>query len=113
MRTIFAWVLFLGSEKREFQLKVENGLEWPNETFISVWKYPLPGTFRCIFATVALLASTLFASQVWNMKVEPICAKMTGLAEKLVKGQLSGDEVLGSLGHVQTEQESLPRTRKD
>lgn len=108
MRTVFAWFLFFGSEKQQFQKQVSSGNPGENDIFEAVWKYPVPGAFRCFVATVALLASTLAASQLWNMKVEPFCAKLTALAEKLVTGQLSSEETL----NVSDKQPILP-TRRD
>lgn len=106
MRTVFAWFLFFGSEMQETQKQVGGDPGMP-DVFEVVLKYPVPGFFRCFIATLALLASTLAASQLWNMKVEPICAKLTTLAEKLVKGQLSSEEASKS-----DKQPILP-TRRD
>lgn len=113
MRTVFAWVLFLGSEKQQFQKKVNTGNAWETDVFEAVWKYPVPGFFRCCIATVALLACTLVASQLWNMKVEPICGKLTVLVEKLVKGQLSSEETLNFMGRAPSDKQPILPTRRD
>jgi peptidoglycan/LPS O-acetylase OafA/YrhL len=112
MRTIFAWVLFVGSEKQEFQEKIDLP-GWDIEQFQAVWKYPVPGFFRCCVATIALLASTLSASHLWNMKIEPICARLSTLVDKLVKGQLTGDEALNLAGRSPSEKQTILPMRKD
>lgn len=111
MRTIFAWTLFLGSEKQEFEEVFHH--PYGGEQMVVVWNYPVPGFFRCALATVALLASTLAASQLWNMKVEPVCAKLTTLVEKLVTGQLSGEEALSMAGRGPSDKQPILPLRKD
>jgi peptidoglycan/LPS O-acetylase OafA/YrhL len=109
MRTIFAWFLFVGAEKQEFQEKYDPG--WGAEEYTVVWKYPVPGRFRCIVATAALLASTLAASHFWNIKVEPLCARLTTVAEKLVTGQLTSNEARSVLTGDPSEKQLLPVRR--
>lgn len=113
MRTVFAWFLFFGSDRQQYQKQVSAGVPGMADTFEAVWKYPVPGFFRCCIATVVLLASTLAASQLWSMKVEPFCAKLTTLAEKLVKGQLSSEETLNFMGRTPSEKQTVLPTRRD
>jgi peptidoglycan/LPS O-acetylase OafA/YrhL len=111
MRTIFAWLLFFGAEKQEFQEKISRG--WEAEEFMAVWRYPVPGTFRCTVATVALLASTLAGSQLWNLKVEPVCARVTTLLEKLVSGSLTNDDALNAMSKENPEKQPILPLRRD
>lgn len=116
LRSLFAWMLFCGSEMQEFQ-DMEQPSGWPEGFLVPHMRYPLPSTLRCVVATVVSLAAILFVSHLWNLKIEPWCASLTGLVEKLVKGDLSTREALEVVSVSRTPEEKevtlLPVVRQD
>lgn len=112
LRTVFAWIMFAGSELQEVQDMVDQGPYWPNEVWVTFQRYPLPGYFRCLVATLVLGVVTLGCSHLWNLKVEPVCAKITSMSEKLVRGQCSSQDVLEAV-KITTEKESLLPVRRE
>ena len=83
LRTVFAWILFFGQEMKEF---VEQGADGLVD---SEWRYTVPGGIHCAFATIISMAVILFVSHVWNVKVEPVLAKITVTLDKMVTGRLA------------------------
>ena len=114
LRSLFAWLLFVGSEQIEVQEIIDQGTSmWPNEILVTNMRYPLPSSFRCTVATIILFAAILGASHLWNQKVEPVCASLTNLIEKLVRGQYSMGGVSETVSAVLDEKKSLLPTRQD
>jgi peptidoglycan/LPS O-acetylase OafA/YrhL len=108
LRSVFSWVLFAGAEKAEFREQEDNGL-WQSH-----YRYPVPGGVHCAFATVVALAVTFIASQVWNMKVEPLFGKVTAMLESLMTGKSGIDDLLSiNSGKSLSEMESLLPIRQD
>ena len=99
LRTVFAWVLHLGQPLAPFGQYGDDGQQYRIE------RYPVPGFFQCALATLVLAACVGGASQVWNMKLEPLFAKITAKLEGLVTGKYS-------IEVKSTESPILP-TRKD
>ncbi|EHY59611.1 hypothetical protein HRR83_001117 [Exophiala dermatitidis] len=81
MRTVFAWVLHAGHQKQRIPQYDPQGTEYYVE------RYPVPGSLQCALATVALAICVAAASHVWNLKVEPVFAKITTRLEGLVTGK--------------------------
>lgn len=81
LRTVFAWVLFFGQDLQEFMEQGTDGFVY------SEWRYVVPGSLRCAFATVVSLAVILVASHLWSVKVEPAIARITRLLENTVTGR--------------------------
>jgi len=99
LRTVFAWVLHLGQGLAVFGEFLEDGSEYRFE------RYPVPGFWKCAFATVVMAVCTCAASQLWNMKLEPLFAKITTKLEGLVSGRFSIE--------VKATEKSILPTRKD
>jgi hypothetical protein len=112
MRTIFAWALFLGSEKQELDVSVSHSDEGGWEIYQTAIRYLVPSTSRCVIATCVLLLATLLVSQLWSAKVEPLCAKTSSMVEKLVQGQFSGVDSQ-ELFPIHDVEKSLLPTRRD
>ncbi|KAK5507868.1 hypothetical protein LTR07_011092 [Exophiala xenobiotica] len=83
LRTVFAWVLHLGQPLAPFGHHGDDGQQYWIE------RYPVPGFFQCALATLVLAACVGGASHLWNMKLEPLFAKMTAKLEGLVTGKYS------------------------
>lgn len=81
MRTVFAWVLHFGHHKQQIAQYTPEGVEY----FVD--RYPVPGFFHCAVATIVLLVCVAGASHVWNLKFEPVFAKITSKLEGLVTGK--------------------------
>jgi hypothetical protein len=107
LRSVFAWVLFMGAEKAEFRETLADGESH------SDYRYPVPGGLHCAVATVISFAVIFGASQVWNAKVEPIFAKITSTLEKVVSGKAGVFDLLVVEGKVQNEKEMLLPIRQD
>lgn len=99
LRTIFAWVLHLGQSLTPFVQTGEDGREF------YVNRYPVPGFFQCAFATMVLAACLAVASQIWNLKLEPVFGKITTRLERVATGKSSPE--------VKSGEDSILPTRKD
>jgi hypothetical protein len=107
VRTVFAWVMFGGVEKKEFTATDNYG-------FIhSEWWYPVPGPFRCTLATIVTFATILGASQLWNARVEPVVSKITKLLSTFMAVTTSKDEGLEMTSKIMCEKEGLLPIRRD
>lgn len=80
LRTIFAWLLHFG------QSKVITTGQGGDGHAILVSRYPLPGSFQRLVATIVMGICVAVVSHVWNWKLEPVFAKMTGKLEGIVTG---------------------------
>jgi peptidoglycan/LPS O-acetylase OafA/YrhL len=112
MRTVFAWALWLGSKKQDVDVSVSHSDEGGWEIYQTANRYLIPGATRCFVATCVLLLATLLASHLWSSKIEPFCAKTSGVVEKLVQGQLLGVNTQELLPSKNDEKSLLP-TRRD
>lgn len=83
LRTIFAWLLHLGQSLTPMTEHDDAGQEYPVE------RYPLPGIFQRALATVIMGAFVMAASHLWNLKLEPIFAKITTRVEGVVSGRVA------------------------
>ncbi|EXJ78093.1 hypothetical protein A1O3_09254 [Capronia epimyces CBS 606.96] len=99
MRTVFAWVLHLGHPKQQLAQYTEDGAEYYVE------RYLVPGFFQCALATVVLMVCVAGASHVWNLKLEPVFAKITSKLEGLVAGKFYIE--------VKSEEKTVLPLRKD
>ena len=107
LRTVFAWVLFAGVQKIEFQQQVSE------DQVLKDWRYPLPGRFRKTLAVTVAFVVTFGVSQAWNAKVEPIFGRLTSKLEKMTKGQLFSGDLMDTLGQASGEKEMLLPVRQD
>ncbi|OAL35211.1 hypothetical protein AYO20_05465 [Fonsecaea nubica] len=82
LRTVFAWALHLGQAKQLVTDHAPDGEEYQME------RYPLPGSFRRALATVVMAACVGVASHFWNLKLEPLFAKITAKLEGVVTGKV-------------------------
>ena len=82
LRTIFAWLLHLGQGKQVITEYDQGGRE------IHIERYPLPGSFQRAVATVVMAVCVGIASHFWNLKFEPIFAKITSKLESIVAGKV-------------------------
>ncbi|OAL25265.1 hypothetical protein AYO22_05142 [Fonsecaea multimorphosa] len=82
LRTVFAWALHLGHSKQTMTEHDPNGEEY------HVDRYPLPGNFQCALATVIMGACVGVASHFWNLKLEPVFARITAKLEGIVTGKV-------------------------
>ena len=84
-----------------------------DQTFHSDYRYPVPSGLHSAFATVLAFVVIFGASQIWNMKVEPLFGKITSGLEKLVSGQSGIEDLLNLNGKSQSEKETLLPIRQD
>ncbi|EXJ73928.1 uncharacterized protein A1O5_02222 [Cladophialophora psammophila CBS 110553] len=82
LRTVFAWALHLGHSKQIMTEHTPSGEEY------NVERYPLPGYFQRAVATVIMGACVGVASHFWNLKLEPLFAKITARLEGIVTGNV-------------------------
>ncbi|OAP63767.1 hypothetical protein AYL99_02994 [Fonsecaea erecta] len=82
MRTVFAWALHFGHSKHAVIEHTPNGHEYQVE------RYPLPGYFQCAVATLVMGACVGVASHFWNLKLEPVFAKITAKLERIATGRV-------------------------
>ena len=82
IRSVFAWILHLGQSKEAIIDHDPWGREIRDE------RYPLPGYGQRAIATVVMGISVAVASHFWNLKCEPIFAKITTTLEALVTGKV-------------------------
>ncbi|OQU93804.1 hypothetical protein CLAIMM_00271 [Cladophialophora immunda] len=82
LRTVFAWALHLGHSKQIFTEHTPDGEEYHEE------RYPLPGPFQRALATVVMAACLGVASHFWNLKLEPLFARITAKLEGIVTGKV-------------------------
>jgi hypothetical protein len=87
LRTVFAWILHLGQSKETITDHDQWGQEVHDE------RYPLPGFFQRALATVAMGLCVMVASHLWNLKFEPIFAKITSKSEAVVAGKVEVKEL--------------------
>lgn len=107
LRSVFAWILFIGVKKAEFR-EQDTDLVWHPE-----YRYPVPGIVRCAFATIIAFAVIFGASHIWMLKVEPVFGKITSTLEKVVCGKSSVGDLLDMSGKLSGEKESLLPIRQD
>lgn len=81
LRTVFAWTLSVGQAKKEFVETVNDGLT------ISAERYPVPGAFQCVVATIVCVLAVLVVSCMWSNKVEPALARTTKHLQHLATGR--------------------------
>jgi peptidoglycan/LPS O-acetylase OafA/YrhL len=80
LRTIFAWLLHIGTSMQTFTEPNGQG------KFYAVERLSLPGLLQRAMATVVTIVCIGLASHVWNAKLEPIFARITNRLEKTVRG---------------------------
>ena len=107
LRSVFAWVLFVGAEKVEIREMDAD------QTWRAHYRFPIPGGLRCGVATIIAFLVIFGASQVWNTKIEPLFGKITLRLEKLVTGQSGIEDFLDMNGTLQGEKEGLLPIRQD
>ena len=81
LRTIFAWLLHFGQSKEVMTEYDQWGRQYQVE------RYPLPGFLQRAVATVVMGVCVAVASYFWNLKMEPIFAKVTSKFEGIVTGK--------------------------
>jgi hypothetical protein len=81
LRTVFAWVLHFGQSKVITTGQGEDGHA------VLVERYPLPGSSQRFIATVVMGFCVVVASYFWNLKLEPLFAKITSKLEGVVAGK--------------------------
>lgn len=113
LRSVFAWVMFFGSELVEIQEMVNQSPIYPSEALVSYWRYPMPGAFRRVLATVIALVTILLASHLWATKVEPLCGTIAELVERLVRGQLTRDDAIEAASPSAAEKQPILPLRRD
>lgn len=86
LRTVFAWLLHIGQSLTPMTEHGAMGEEY------QVNRYPLPGFSRRVLATIVTGAFVMVASHFWNLKLEPIFAKITTRLEAVVSGRVSMDK---------------------
>ena len=86
LRTIFAWLLHLGQSKVITTGQGEDGHA------MLVSRYPLPGSWQRLVATIVMGVCVAIASHIWNWKLEPIFVKITGKLEGIVTGKARSAE---------------------
>ena len=101
LRTVFSWILFFG---QDLQQVVETA---PDGFVHSEWKYVVPGVLHCAFATIVSFGVILLVSHVWNVKVEPVFARITIGLDKILTGRLSNNGMTPILGKGQDEKTSV------
>jgi hypothetical protein len=94
LRTTFAWLLHLGQSKAFVTDHDPTGAE------ILVERYPLPGPVQQAVATVAMGICVGVASHFWNLKLEPIFAKITGRLESIVAVKAGMHEIASNGGPI-------------
>ncbi|EXJ88473.1 hypothetical protein A1O1_05403 [Capronia coronata CBS 617.96] len=99
LRTVFAWVLHFGHQKQPIAQYTPEG----TEDFVD--RYPVPGFFQCAVATIVLFICIAGASHSWNVKFEPVFARITTKLEGLVTGKFYLE--------VKSEEKNLLPLRKD
>ncbi|RMZ79463.1 hypothetical protein DV738_g3394, partial [Chaetothyriales sp. CBS 135597] len=82
LRSVFAWVLFFGTNKTEFVATESDEISHEH-------RYPVPGIVHCGVATVIAGIIILAASHIWNAIVEPWFGQITSVAEDVVTGRVA------------------------
>ena len=86
LRTVFAWLLHLGQSTVLIVDHDSAGREF------RVDRYPVPSSLQCAMATVVMGVCVAVASHFWNLKLEPIFAKITNNLESFVTGKVDASE---------------------
>jgi hypothetical protein len=94
LRTIFAWLLHIGTSMQTFTEPNGHG------KFHAVERLSLPGLLQRAMATVVTIVCIGLASHLWNAKLEPIFTRITNRVEKTVRGDCVGSEPKSNGGSI-------------
>lgn len=80
MRSIFAWMMFFGSEPRQFEEQYQGHT-------VTLYRYPLPGPIRTAVSILVFMFCVFVSAHFWALYIEPWFAKITKLAENRMTGK--------------------------